>query len=404
MISQEQLGELSVVSETKIVLLVMDGLGGLPDPKTGKTELETARIPNLDNLARESICGLCEPVSPGITPGSGPGHLALFGYEPLKWEIGRGVLEALGVDFDLHKDDIAARGNFCTVDGKGLITDRRAGRITTEKCQELCTILNKIKVEGVKIFVTPVREHRFLFVLRGNSLSPDIFDTDPQKTGELPLEAKPKKQKSSLDRHTADLINSFVSKASKVLSNQHPANMILLRGFSKMPNIPTMSEIYKLNPAAIATYPMYRGLSKLVGMKVVAAPVDITESVQVLKNNFSDYDYFFIHFKETDSSGEDGNFERKVKAIEKVDKVIPQILDIKPDVFIITGDHSTPATLKAHSWHPLPIMIFSKWCRRDAVAKFTESACLSGGLGIFSSVNIMPLAMANALKLTKFGA
>jgi 2,3-bisphosphoglycerate-independent phosphoglycerate mutase len=404
MISQEQIRELSVVSETKIVLLVMDGLGGLPDPKTGRTELETAGIPNLDKMAKESICGLCDPISPGITPGSGPGHLALFGYEPLKWEIGRGVLEALGVDFDLHKDDIAARGNFCTVDDKGLIADRRAGRITTEKSVELCTLLNKIEIEGIRIFVTPVREHRFLFVLRGNSLSPEILDTDPQKIGELPLQAKPRKPKSPLARHTADLINSFVSKASKVLSSRHPANMILLRGFSTMPNIPTMSQIYRLNPAAIATYPMYRGLSKLVGMKIIGAPVDINESMKVLKANFGYYDYFFIHFKETDSSGEDGDFERKVKAIEKVDKVIPQILEMKPDVFIVTGDHSTPATLKGHSWHPLPIMIFSKWCRRDAVAQFTERACLSGGLGVFSSVDIMPLAMANALKLTKFGA
>jgi 2,3-bisphosphoglycerate-independent phosphoglycerate mutase len=401
MISLEQIKQLSIKSDSKIVLLVMDGLGGLPDPINNKTELETANTPNLDELASKSICGLCDPVSPGITPGSGPGHLALFGYEPLKFEIGRGVLEALGIDFDLRKNDVAARGNFCTVDKNGLITDRRAGRISTDKCKELCTALSSIKIDGVEISVVPVKEHRFLFVLRDTSLSPDIEDTDPQRTGVKVLPAAPKGLQGG---RTADLINTFVERAIPLLEDQHPANMLLLRGFSSLPNIPSMPEIYKLNPGAVASYPMYRGLAKLVGMQMLEAPKDIVDSVNIVAGNLAKYDYFFIHFKETDSSGEDGDFERKVKAIEKVDKVIPSVMDLKPDVLLVTGDHSTPALFKGHSWHPLPFMLYSDWCRRDAVKQFSESACIAGGLGRFSSVDIMPLAMANAIKLTKFGA
>jgi 2,3-bisphosphoglycerate-independent phosphoglycerate mutase len=379
----------------------MDGLGGLPDPDTKKTELETARTPNLDSLAKKSICGLCQPVSPGITPGSGPGHLALFGYDPLKFEIGRGVLEALGVDFDLKNTDIAARGNFCTTDKNGIIIDRRAGRITTEKCRELCSILNNIKIGDCEVFVVPVKEHRFLFVLRGNGLLPDITDTDPQKTGVKPLKSE---AKTTSEQNTANLVNEFIEKSMSLLIDQHPANMILLRGFSKMPAIQSMTEIYKLKSAAIASYPLYRGLAKLVGMNIVGSPADIGDSIRIVGDNYKDFDYFFIHFKETDSSGEDGDFLRKVKAIEKVDRSIPDLTGLKPDVLIVTGDHSTPATFKAHSWHPLPIILNSRWCRPDSVKKFSEKACLAGGLGIFPSIDIMPLAMANALKLTKYGA
>jgi len=401
MITLEGIQQISIASPSKIVMLVIDGLGGLPDPKTGRTELETASTPHLDDLARKSICGLSDPVSRGITPGSGPGHLALFGYDPIRFAIGRGVLEGLGIGFELREDDVAARGNFCTVDDQGLVTDRRAGRIATDKCAELCGLLTQITLEGSQFFVWPVRDHRFLLVLRGEGLAAEINDTDPQKTGVTPNVASATDPSA---KHTADILNQFVRKAKEVLVGERPSNMILLRGFSRLPDIPSMGETYKLKPAAIARYPMYKGLAKLVGMTIFNADGDIQEALSILTACYNEHDFFFVHVKETDSAGEDGDFNRKVKVIEQVDSALPQLLSLKPDVVIVTGDHSTPALLKGHSWHPVPVLLYSQWCRPDKVEEFSESACASGGLGRFPAVDIMPLAMANALKLTKFGA
>lgn len=399
--SLELISGLAQPSSTKIVLLVIDGLGGLPHPKTGKTELETAKTPNLDKLAAAGICGLIDPISPGITPGSTPGHLALFGYDPVKFNMGRGVVEAVGIDFDLKSGDIAARGNFCTVDDRGLITDRRAGRIATEKCAELCQSLSGLVIDRVKLSVLPVREHRFVIVFQGKGLSPDVSDSDPQQTGLAPKAVTAMNSKAEL---MAGVANKFVEQARALLAKHSPANMLLLRGFSQRPQLPTMPEIYKLKPAAIAAYPMYRGLAKLVGMQVLNTGMAITEEMATLKENFSAYDFFFLHVKRTDSAGEDGDFEGKVKLIEEVDSALPNLTGLKPDVIVVTGDHSTPAMLKGHSWHPLPIVLYSKWCRPDRVDEFSESACISGGLGRFPATQIMPLAMAHALKLAKFGA
>jgi 2,3-bisphosphoglycerate-independent phosphoglycerate mutase len=401
MIPLEEIKQISIVSPSKIVMLVIDGLGGLPDAKTGKTELDTAHTPYLDQLAKKGTCGLTDPVSPGITPGSGPGHLALFGYDPLRFTIGRGVLEALGIGFELKETDVAARGNFCTVGDTGLITDRRAGRITTDKCAELCALLAHIKLQGFESFVLPVKEHRFSLVLRGKELRAEISDTDPQKIGVSPYQAKHTK---AIARHTADIVNSFIKQASEILAGYHPANMILLRGFSKLPDIPSMSEIYKLTPAAIAVYPMYKGLAKIVGMKVFSTDGGIQEELKILTDCYDKHDFFYVHVKHADSAGEDGDFERKVKVIEQVDSALPQLLNLKADVIIVTGDHSTPAMLKGHSWHPVPLLLYSQWCRPDNAKEFSESACISGGLGRIPATDIMPLAMANALKLTKFGA
>jgi 2,3-bisphosphoglycerate-independent phosphoglycerate mutase len=399
----ELIKKISTPSPTKIVLLVIDGLGGLPNPETGKTELETAKTPNLDQLATKSICGLIDPVSPGITPGSPPGHLALFGYDPVKYNemIGRGLVETLGIDFDLKPEDIAARGNFCTVDSSGLITDRRAGRISTEKCTELCRLLEGIAIEGIKLFVRPVKEHRFAVVFRGEGLAHEVSDSDPQQTGMAP---KAVKAKRSTARRTANIANEFITQARAILAGHHPANMVLLRGFSQRPDIPTMSEVYKLKPAAIAAYPMYRGLAKLVGMQLLKTGAAIAEEFATLKQNYADYDFFFLHIKGTDSAGEDGDFNRKVSAIEEIDKALPALTGLKPDVIVVTGDHSTPALLKGHSWHAVPILLYSKWCRADRVGEFSETTCITGGLGRFPATQVMPLAMANALKLNKFGA
>ena len=401
MLSLEQLKEITRQSESKIVLLVIDGLGGLPQPDTGKTELETARTPNLDRLASNGICGLTDPVSPGITPGSAPGHLALFGYDPIQYHVGRGILEAIGIDFDIEKGDVAARGNFCTIDKKGLVTDRRAGRISTEENAKLCKKLSKIKLDGAGLFVVPVKEHRFLLVFRGDGLSGDARDSDPQQVGVAPLSVVANSPKGKM---TARLANDFAIKARAALADSHPANMVLLRGFSQHPNLPAMQDIFKLNPAAIAAYPMYRGLAKLVGMKVLSTGSTQEEEFDTLAKHYAEHDFFFIHVKKTDSAGEDGAFDAKVRAIEEVDKLLPRITKLNPDVLIVTGDHSTPAMLKGHSWHPVPIALYSEWCRADRAKEFGETACASGGLGRFPALEVMPLAMANALKLTKFGA
>jgi 2,3-bisphosphoglycerate-independent phosphoglycerate mutase len=392
---------ISIPSPTKIVLLVIDGLGGLPSPRTGKTELEIANTPNLDWLANKGICGLVDPVGPGITPGSTPGHLALFGYDPLRFNIGRGVVEAIGIDFGLHPGDIAARGNFCTVDEAGLVTDRRAGRISTEKCAELCWLLDGLVIEGVKLLVCPVKEYRFIAVFRGGGLVPEVSDSDPQQVGVVSKAVTALNPQAGV---MAAIANQFIAQSKTALAKHHPANMVLLRGFSRRPSLPTMPEIYKLKPAAIAGYPMYRGLARLVGMQVLETGTSIKQEFATLKKNYNDYDFFFVHIKEADSAGEDGDFERKVRVIEEVDKALPSLFSLEPNVIVVTGDHSTPALFKGHSWHSVPIILYSHWCRPDGVERFSESACVAGGLGRFPAMQIMPLAMANALKLTKFGA
>lgn len=388
-------------SSSKIVMLVIDGLGGLPHPNNGNTELETARTPNLDKLAAGGVCGLSNPVSRGITPGSAPGHLALFGYDPVEYNIGRGALEAVGVDFDLQPQDVAARGNWCTMDKNGLITDRRAGRISTEKSIELCRLLDGQVIDDVEILVRPVKDHRIIVVFRGKNLAPDMADTDPQQNGLAPREI------TALNRQaerTAVIANKFVAQARITLSGKAPANMLLLRGFSQRPHFPSMQEIYRLNPVAIASYPMYRGLARLVGMDVVETGVTIEDEFNTLVENYAKYDFFFVHIKGADAAGEDGDFEGKVRVIEQVDRAVAGLVSLDPAVIVVTGDHSTPAGLKGHSWHPVPLLLYSRWCRSDRVSEFSEAACLAGGLGQMPATDIMPLAMANALKLDKFGA
>ena len=397
----EFIKHISRSSLTKIVLLVLDGLGGLPDPETGKTELETANTPNLDKLATEGVCGLSDPVAPGITPGSAPGHLALFGYSPLSFTIGRGVLEAIGVGFDLQPEDVAARGNFCTVDAGGVVVDRRAGRISTEKCAELCRLIDDMVLENIKVIVRPVKEHRFIVIFRGDSLSPEISESDPQQTGVMPKDIAALSPEASA---SAAIVNRFIDQARARLAEHFPANMILMRGFSKQPHFPSFSEVYRLKPTAIASYPMYRGLARLLGMEVLETGDSIEDEFETLKNNYHNYDYFFLHVKGTDAAGEDGDFARKVAVIEQFDNALPELIRIQPDVIVVTADHSTPATLGGHSWHPVPMLLYSKWCRSDSVTKFSESACIKGGLGRLSATEIMPLAMANALKLNKYGA
>jgi 2,3-bisphosphoglycerate-independent phosphoglycerate mutase len=397
----ELIRELREPGDSKIVLVVADGLGGLPEQDGGNTELETARTPNLDTLVREGVCGLSIPVLPGITPGSGPGHLGLFGYDPLQYRIGRGILEALGINFAVGPRDVAARGNFCTVDAAGLITDRRAGRPSTERCVAMCRKMQQIRVPGVEVFVEPVREHRFVVVFRGDDLGDRVNDTDPQATGHKPLEAKGADAPSA---NTARAVDQFIAEAGRMLADDAPTNMVTLRGFARYPKIDTMQEVYGLKAVAIAVYPMYRGLARLVGMDVADAGATLADQIDTLKKLWGQYDFFFLHYKYTDSTGEDGNFKAKVEMIERLDAELPHVRALNPDVLIVTGDHSTPSKLRSHSWHPVPTVLWAPTCRPDAVVEFGESYCLQGGLGQFQAMYLMPLAMAHALRLAKYGA
>ncbi|MBN1590042.1 MAG: 2,3-bisphosphoglycerate-independent phosphoglycerate mutase [Pirellulales bacterium] len=393
---------LHVKNDSKIVMLVADGLGGLPVEPGGPTELEAANTPNLDALAKQGISGLSIPIKPGITPGSGPGHLGLFGYDPLKFMIGRGVLEATGIGFHVGPDDVAIRCNFCTLDASGNIADRRAGRIPTEASAPLAKMLGEnVKIPGIELFVEPVKEHRFVVVFRAEGLGAAVDDTDPQKTGVPPLAPVAHDDAS---QRTAKIAQEFYNQAVKLLAQEPKANGLTMRGFAKKPDIPTYEEVYGVRAAAIAVYPMYKGLAKLVGMDVIGEPGTLEEEIDVLAQAWDSHDFFFVHFKYTDSRGEDGNFEAKVKMIEEFDAIVPRVMTLKPDVLIVTGDHSTPAALANHSWHPVPTLLAAKNCRTDACTTFGETAAIGGGLGQFEAIHLMPLALANAGRLEKFGA
>jgi 2,3-bisphosphoglycerate-independent phosphoglycerate mutase len=403
MTSQDLIRQLREKNSTKIVLLVADGLGGLPIEPGGKTELETARTPNLDRLASEGTVGLSLPVAPGITPGSGPGHLGLFGFDPIEHQIGRGVLEALGIGVEVGPRDVAIRGNFCTIDAEGRVTDRRAGRIPTETCVKLVEKLRaSVKIEGVETLIEPVQDYRLVVRFRGDGLGPNVADTDPLSTGLHTLEPKAADPGSE---KTAKVAAQFLKQAKEILKDERPANFLMMRGFAKFPDIATMEDVYGLRSVAIAVYPMYRGLARLVGMTVAEPGKTLADQMDVLKAQWGQYDFFFLHYKYTDSSGEDGNFAKKVSVIEALDAEIPKILDLKPDVLIVTGDHSTPSRMKSHSWHPVPLLLWAPaTVRPDYVAEFGERPCLQGGLGQIRAKDIMPLAMAHAGRLQKFGA
>ncbi len=401
MIEEKLLMTLSQKTETKMVLLVLDGVGGLP--VHGKTALETAVTPNFDRLAAESSLGFSTPVSPGITPGSGPGHLSIFGYDPLKYEIGRGVLEALGIGMELGPCDLSSRGNFCTMDLSGVVTDRRAGRISTDVNEQICVKLQETirEIDGVEIIVRPGKEHRFVVVFRGDGLAGPLTDTDPQKVGLKPLPAEPV---SPDGQRAADIVNTFMNLAREVLAAEHPANACLLRGIAKVPDIPSMSMLFKLNPAAIATYPMYRGLARLVGMDILETGETVADELTTLEEHYNNHDFFYVHVKKTDSHGEDGNFEKKVKVIEEVDALLPRLLKLNPDVLAVTGDHSTPCTLEGHSWHPVPYLLKADTIRLDPGNRYTEDQCRTGALGWFLAKESMSLMMGHALKFNKYGA
>lgn len=403
---QELIKPLIAKAGTKIILLVLDGLGGLPLSEGGPTELEAASTPNLDALARVSACGLHLPVAMGITPGSGPGHLALFGYSPIKYQIGRGILEALGLGLDVKGTDIALRCNYATLKD-GIVLDRRAGRPPTEESRKLTERLaREIKsIDDVQLTFAPGMEHRFAVLMRFPSPlmrgSDSVNDTDPQKEGAKPL---PPAASEPQAEKTASVAKKLIERVSDILKGEKRANYILLRGFSALPHMPSFDDAYGLRALAVAAYPMYRGVSKLVGMDAPPIEGGVREEIDFLKQNYDKYDFFFVHVKKVDSYGEDGNFEGKVHEIEAADGFVPEILRLKPDVLMVTGDHSTPAAMKAHSWHPVPFLLKSRYVLGGLSGAFSERECTKGELGIFPSANIMPLALANAGRLKKFGA
>ncbi|MBI3881987.1 MAG: 2,3-bisphosphoglycerate-independent phosphoglycerate mutase [Verrucomicrobia bacterium] len=408
----ELYSKLLVKTGAKMALIVLDGLGDIatrtPDhPQHELTPLEAATTPNLDWLVAQGCAqGRMTPVAPGITPGSGPGHLALFGYDPLEYQVGRGVIEALGLGVELKAGDVAARANFCTLNAKGIVTDRRAGRIPTEKCEELCALLKKKikKIGDTEVIIQAGKEHRFVVIFCGKGLEGPLTDTDPNREG-LPIAtAKPTSAKSAKQKKTAKLIAAFYKAALPVLKGQKVANGFLMRGVAHQPAIPTFENRYGMRAACLAVYPMYKGLAQLVGMKKIEGPQTIAEQLERYVKEFDNYEFFFIHYKYTDKAGEDGNFAAKVKAIEDFDAALPILLNKRPDVLAITGDHSTPCAMKGHSWHPQPVLLHSACSGSDKLQRFTETGANQGGLGHFEAKYLLRLMQANAKMFDKFGA
>ena len=391
---------LSQPADTKVILCVLDGLGGLPGPR-GRSELEEADTKNLDRLAEQGSVGRTLPVGYGVTPGSGPGHIALFSYDPLVYEIGRGALEGTGIGFDLGPNDIAARGNLCNLDADGKITDRRAGRMPTEQTAEVCAMLRQIKLPGVEVFVEPVQDQRFVLVLRGEGLSDQLVETDPQREGVPPITAT---ATSPAGERTAQLAQQWIAAAEEMLKGRERGNGVLLRGWSPRPDMPPFPELWKLRAAAVTVYPMYRGVAKLLGMDSIEGAHNFAEEVELVRKHWDDYDFFFVHYKYTDSAGEDGDFRRKQEAITAFDEALPGLLDLKPNVLVVTGDHSTPASMAAHSWHPVPLLIWGDMVRTDAVTRFSEIQAAQGEIGTIPAKEVLPIAFAHAGRLAKYGA
>lgn len=403
----EFLARLARPAKTRMVLLVLDGVGDLRSLDQPRTALEAARTPYMDALARRSALGRIVPAGTGITPGSGPGHLSLFGYDPRTPEadIGRGVLEALGSGVDVRPGDVAARGNFATVDSSGKLTDRRAGRIATSECKRLVRLLRGAiearPIAGVEVQLTAGVGYRFVLLLRGEGLSPRIHDTDPQRLGVSPLEPQPREPEAAA---TADKLKEVLAVLQEAVVDEPEANRLLLRGFSVLPNLPQLGEVHQMRCGAFAGYPLYRGVAGACGMEVVPCGKSFGDTLAEAERHWDRFDYFFLHVKGTDAAGEDGNLDAKVAVIEEVDAQLPDLLALEPDVLAITGDHSTPAPMKAHSWHPVPLLLNSARCFIDECTLFNETAAIRGHLGTFPAQDLMALMLANAGRLKKFGA
>lgn len=405
---QQLLARLARKQDTKMVLLVLDGVGDLKTADQPQTALEAAKLPNLDALASRSSLGRLIPVANGITPGSGPGHLALFGYDTTRPEadIGRGVLEALGLGLEVPAGAVAVRGNFATADAQGLLTDRRAGRIPTSECQRLCAMLSATLdaaelPEGVEVEIHAGEAHRFVVLLKGNGLDPRIADTDPQRLGVAPLTAQAQAPSAE---STAELVRRLVTHLESTIAAEPRANRLLLRGFSSRPILDSLEDLHKIRCGAFAGYPLYRGVAGACGMQVVPCAKHFADVLPTLAEHWESFDFFFIHVKQTDQAGEDGDLAAKIAVLEEVDAALPRLLDLQPDVLAITADHSTPAPMAGHSWHPVPLLISAKTAFVDETRRFDEIQAIRGALGTFPAKELIGSLLAHAGRLGKFGA
>jgi len=399
--------ELTLKTNAKLALVVLDGLGDIATREQDyMTPLEAAVTPNLDALSKDSAQGRMIPLAPGLTPGSGPGHLGLFGYDPLEVQVGRGVIEALGLGLELKPGDVCARANFATLDPKGIVTDRRAGRIPTETCAKLCALLAARirKIGTTQVIIKAGKEHRFVVVFRGKGLEGPLTDADPNREGFAIPSVKPRDARNAGQKRMAKLVADFYKLALPILAKEKPANGFLMRGIAHQPHIPLFVDRYQLRPAALAVYPMYKGLAQLVGMKKIEGPATIAEQFERYLAEYNNFDFFFIHYKYTDKYGEDGNFAAKKKAVEEFDAALPILLKKRPDVLVITGDHSTPCKVKGHSWHPQPVLLSSTYSGSDKLQRFTETGANAGSLGIFEAKYLIRLMQGNARMFDKFGA
>lgn len=405
----------------KVVLLILDGVGDVITRDQPRTPLDRAVTPNLDALAARSALGRIVPVAQGVTPGSGPGHLALFGYDPAapETDIGRGVLEALGVGMDVGRGDVLARGNFATADAAGELTDRRAGRPSNDENRRLVAKMQESldgeglggeEQEGVEARLHAGEGHRFVLRLRGDGLSAELRDTDPQATGVPPKPPAADGDSPSREaRRTVGLVQRVVAAMERALADEEKANRALLRGFSSLPHLAPMNELYRLRCGAFAGYPLYRGVASVCGMDVVECGKGMGEVVDAVARHWEDFDYFFLHLKKPDMAGEDGDADAKARAIEAADAEIPRLMGLGsgghgPAALAITGDHSTPAPMAAHSWHPVPLLLHSRNCFVDEARRFTELEAIRGHVGTIPSMHLMGLLLANAGRLAKYGA
>jgi 2,3-bisphosphoglycerate-independent phosphoglycerate mutase len=384
-----------------ILLVVLDGLGGMADGEGG-TELEAARTPNLDALAAEGATGLLEPVGPGITPGSGPGHLALFGYDPLEFELGRGALSAAGLNIELRPGEVAARANLATLDGQGRVVDRRAGRPDDDEARRIVERLgSSVRIDGVDVRFVLERGHRVLVILSGHGLDPRVGDTDPQAVGVPPIDPRPLDPAAE---RTAGVVADLDAQVRRSLADEPVANGLLLRGFDAQRALPSFHDRTRMDAAAVAVYPMYRGIARLLGFEILGPPEDLEGELALLREHRDRFDFTFLHHKDADAAGEDGDRDAKIAGIERLDAVVPDLLALGHGVVAVTGDHATPAQMAAHSWHPVPVLVHAPRVGRDEADRFGERWCRTGGLGRRPSRELLPVLMACAGRLAKYGA
>lgn len=412
----------------KAVLVIADGMADRPLKELDwKTPLEAAHKPSLNQIAKTGVCGIMDPISPGLTPGSDTATLALLGYNALKVYSGRGAFEAIGSGVNVLQGDVAFRCNFATVDNNLVVLDRRAGRISNEDASKLAESLQKIKLtkhsDAVFLFKNTI-QHRAALVIRGPKLSTAVSDSDPEKIGEKASEIKPL-DKSPEAKLTAGILNELMQKFHEVLK-QHPVNkervrrglppafIILCRGAGTIPNIKSLSQKYDISATCIGAAPLIRGVCKAAGMKLIdvkgatgTPQTDLTAkakaTVQALKTN----DFVLLHVKATDVASHDGNIKQKIELIEKIDSMLGYTLNninSSSSYLAVTADHTTSSITRDHEGDPVPIAITGPYVRRDDVEEYDERTCAKGGLNRIRGLDLMPILMNLIGKTKKFGA